>query len=198
MRSHFTAAKNYTWTYWILTNMPSGIIQTLNSLSLPQGAIVKAVFYLLSGLTCVFAFLVVASRNVFHSVICFALCLIGVAGIYLYLDAEFLAMAQILVYVGAIAALFVFAVMLTGKVKRPAERNFSVLIPSVVSLVFLLILVNIIKEAPWKVNAAVTPPLSLIQLGKLLMSTYALPFEVVSIILLAALVGAVVIGKGKK
>jgi len=163
-----------------------------------QGTIIKSVFYLLSGLTCVFAFLVVASRNVFHSVISFALCLIGVAGIYLYLDAEFLAMAQILIYVGAIATLFVFAVMLTEKVKMPPERNRYILISAVVSLAFLMLLVNIIKKAPWKVSAALQLPLSLTQLGKLLMSTYVLPFEVVSVILLAALVGVVVVGKAQK
>lgn len=176
----------------------SGIIQVLNNFSLPQGTIINAFFYLISGLTCVLAFLVVASRNVFHSVICFALCLIGVAGIYLYLDAEFLAMAQILIYVGAIATLFVFAVMLTEKVKRSPVRNRYILIPAAVSLVFLLLLVNIINKVPWKVGAANTSPLSLTQLGKLLMSTYDLPFEVISAIILVALVGVVVIGRTKK
>lgn len=165
---------------------------------LTQGTVTKAVFYLLSGLTCVFAFWVVVSRNVFHSVICFAFCLIGIAGIYLYLDAEFLAMAQILIYVGAIATLFVFAVMLTEKVKRPPEKNRLFLVPAIIVLAFLLLLVNIIKKSPWKASAGVTAPLSLGQLGKLLMSTYSLPFEVISIILLVALVGAVVIGRAHK
>lgn len=178
--------------------MLNGIIRLLNNFGLPQALVIETVFYLLAGLTCVFAFLVVASRNVFHSVIYFSLCLIGVAGIYLYLDAEFLAMAQILIYVGAIATLFVFAIMLTEKVKRPPEGKRYILVSGTVSLTFLLVLVNIIKKNPWKAGMGPEAPLSLAGLGELLMSTYALPFEVISVVILIALVGAVVIGKVKK
>lgn len=178
----------------------SGLIQLLNNFGLPQEFIIKATFYSLASLTCLFALFVVTSRNVFHSAIFLALTLIGVAGVYLYLDAEFLAVIQVLIYVGAIITLFIFAIMLTSKIQDLAIRqtNQQVVISAMVALAMLFLFINIIKMNAWKITFLRPGPLSLIQLGKSLMSTYALPFEVISLILLAALVGAIVIGKVKK
>lgn len=178
----------------------SGLIQTLNNFGLPQEFIIKATFYCVASLTCLFALLVVISRNVFHSAIFLALTLMSVAAVYLYLDAEFLAAIQILIYVGAIITLFIFAIMLTSKIQDTAIRqtNRQVLISAAVASTLLFIFINIIDRNPWKTAVSSALPLDLSKLGKSLMSTYALPFEVVSLILLAALVGAIVIGKVKK
>lgn len=167
---------------------------------MPQGFIINATFYSIAGLTCLFALLVVISRNVFHSAIFLALTLIGVAGVYLYLDAEFLAVIQVLIYVGAIITLFIFAIMLTAKIQDLAIRqtNQQALISATVAVAILFLFINIIKLNPWKISLSKSEPLSLAQLGEYLMSDYALPFEVISLILLAALVGAIVIGRVNK
>lgn len=178
----------------------SGLIQLLNNFGLQQEFILKATFYSLAGLTCLFALFVVISRNVFHSAIFLALTLIGVAGVYLYLDAEFLAVIQVLIYVGAIITLFIFAIMLTTKIQDLAIRqtNSQVLISALAALTLLFLFINIINRNPWQAGVSLALPLDLSRLGKSLMTTYALPFEVISLILLAALVGAIVIGKVKK
>lgn len=155
-------------------------------------------FYLLSGLTCLFALMVVTSRNVFHSAIYLAFTLIGVAGIYLFLDAEFLAAAQILIYVGAIVTLFVFSVMLTTKTRRPLQRGRYLLVTGGVSFLLLIFLINIILKSPLKEGEPSETTLGVEELGRALMSVYALPFEIISVILMIALIGAVVIGKVRK
>ncbi len=182
----------------------SGLIQTLNNIlhafGLPQEFIISASFYLIAALTVVFAFLVVTSKNIFHSAVFLALTLIGVAAVYLFLDAEFVAVVQILIYVGAVVTLFIFAIMLTTKIsdKSIRQTNHQVLASCLVVLGLFFLLINIISSNPWRDGAETIKPLGLDQLGKSLMSTYLLPFEVISLILLAALVGAIVIGKVKR
>ena len=178
----------------------SGLIQQLNNIAVGQEFIVKAVFYLIAGLTIFFSFRIVISSNVFHSAIFLALALIGIACIYLYLDAEFLAVIQILIYVGAIVTLFIFAIMLTARIQDRTIRqtNQQVLASIVVTSIFLCLFITLIRTMPWHAIVPKTEALSLAQLGRSLMTTYVLPFEVISLILLAALVGAIVIGKVKK
>ncbi len=179
----------------------SGLIQQLNNIGIPQENIIKVTFYLIAAVTCFFALRIVISRNVFHRALFLALTLIGVACVYLYLGAEYLAVMQILIYVGAIVALFVFVIMLTTKIQNRAIRqlNSQVLISVVVTSALLCLLISIIRTSPW--HKPVLPPAGLLnisQLGRSLALNYVLPFEVVSLILLAALVGAIAIGKAKK
>jgi NADH-quinone oxidoreductase subunit J len=178
----------------------NGLIQQLNNIGLPQEFILKAVFYTIAGLTIFFAVRMVISRNIFHSAVFLALTLIGVACIYLYLDAEFLAIIQILIYVGAIVTLFIFAIMLTARIQDRAIKqvNQQVLISAAASLAFLCLFVTIIMRNPWHAARAKPETLSLEQLGRALMTAYVLPFEVISLVLLVALVGAIVIGKVRK
>ena len=178
----------------------SGLIQQLNNIAVPQEFILKAVFYLIEGLTVFFALRMVISRNVFHSAILLALTLMGIACIYLYLEAEFLAVVQILIYVGAIVTLFIFVIMLTTRIQDRAIRqtNRQVLASVVVTSIFLCLFIAMIGRNPWHAARPKTEVLSLAQLGMSLMTTYVLPFEVISLILLVALVGAAVIGKIRK
>lgn len=181
--------------------MLNGIIHQLNNCGLLLLTTAQAIFYILAGLAILFAFMVVSCRNIFHSAIYLALTLIAVAGIYLYLGAEFIAVAQVLIYVGAIVTLFIFAVMLTSRVETiaVAEKHYHVLIAGLVSLAFLFLLFNLAGRGEWVVSAGEGAAVfNLNHLGRELMTTYALPFEVLSMIILAALVGAVVIGKAKK
>ncbi len=180
--------------------MQSGLIQQLSNFGLPQETVIRAVFYLICAITVFFSLGVVTARNVFHSAISLAMALMGIACVYLYLDAEFLAVAQILVYVGAIVILFLFVIMLTANIQDRAIRqtNSQVLISAAGALAFLVLLIKIIKGNLWQAANQASAPISIKELGKSLMTTYILPFEVISLILLAVLVGAIVIGKSDK
>ncbi|MFA5147717.1 MAG: NADH-quinone oxidoreductase subunit J [Candidatus Omnitrophota bacterium] len=187
--------------------MMNGLIRQLsdivNNYGLPQDFVVQASFYVLAGLACVFAFGVVAMRNIFHCAVSLALCLFCIAGVYLFLNAEFLAVVQVIIYVGAIVTLFLFAIMLTANIKDRSIRqaNSQALISAVVTAAILSFFIYIIMGNPWKIpasGAAAPAGPGLNDIGRALMSSYALPFEFISLILLAALVGAIVIGKVKK
>lgn len=161
---------------------------------------VEFIFYLVAGFACVFALLTVVSRNIFHSAIYLTLVLLSIAGIYFYLDAEFLGIIQVLIYVGAIITLFVFAIMLTAKMDDVSIKqvNDQVAVSAAVSLGLFFALVTIININPWFKGIVNSPSVSLKQLGESLLTVYVLPFEFISLILLATLVGAIVIGKAKK
>lgn len=178
----------------------SGLIQLLNNTGLSQDIVIKATFYPIACATLLFALLVVTSRNIFHSAVYLAAALIGIACIYLYLDAEFLAIVQILIYVGAIVTLFIFTIMLTAQSVTGSMRETirRIWIPALASLAIFFMLVKVMAKAPWHAVLQETTSFSLPQLGKFLMSKYVLPFEVISLISLAALVGAIVIGKDHK
>ena len=184
--------------------MVSGPIQLLNNLlnnyGLPQGFIVQASFYVIAASAVISALGVVTSRNIFHCAIFLAFSLFCVAGVYLFLSAEFLAVVQVLIYVGAIVTLFLFAIMLTANIGDRSIRhtNRQVLAGGVVAIIISVFFIFIIIREPWKKALVQARPLTLQEIGKSLMSAYALPFEVISLILLAALVGAIVIGKVKK
>lgn len=179
----------------------NGLIQQLNSIGIPEGNIIKGVFYFIAALTIFCALRIVMSRNVFHSALFLALTLIGVACVYLFLGAEFLAVMQILIYVGAIVALFVFVIMLTTKIQNRtiSQLNSQVLISVIATAVLLCLLIVIIRMSPWQ-KSAFEPAevLNITQLSSSLTLNYVLPFEVVALILLAALVGAITIGRSKK
>ena len=180
--------------------MMNGLIQLLSSYGISHDLIIKATFYSIAGLTLLFALFVVLSRNIFHAAVYLAMALIGIACVYLYLDAEFLAIVQVLIYVGAIVTLFIFTVMLTADIDTGSIRGIiqRISVSALVSLAIFFIFFKVITTTAWKASLPGEASVSLSQLGKSLMLEYALPFEVISLILLAALVGAIVIGKAEK
>jgi len=135
---------------------------------------------------------VVTLPNLFRAALSLGLVLIGVAGLFILLEAEFLALAQILVYVGAILTLVVFAIMLTAKlqtapVAAPRSRVGSAAIASAGLFVVLASTTRALL-GPMPVAAhAVTLP----SLGQQLVTTLVLPFELISLVFVAAIVGAV-------
>ena len=182
----------------------SGLIQLLNNLlnnyGLPQGFIVQASFYVPESGSNDELSRVVTSRNIFHCAVFLALALFCIAGVYLFLSAEFLAVVQVLIYVGAIVTLFLFAIMLTANIGDRSIRhtNRQVLAGSVIAIMICAFFIFVIVGEPWKKALVQAQPLTLQEIGKSLMSVYALPFEVISLILLAVLVGAIVIGRVNK
>ena len=158
-------------------------------------------FYPIALCVCAFAILTVTSRDIFHSAVWLAMTLLSVAGIYFYLNAEFLGVIQILVYVGGIITLFVFAIKLTAHIGDHTiqQANHQVGIVAIVSLILFYVLLKVIGANPWvALGDQGTPVISLKELGEMLMTVYVLPFEFISLILLGAMVGAIIIGKVKK
>ncbi|HNX68026.1 MAG TPA: NADH-quinone oxidoreductase subunit J [Candidatus Omnitrophota bacterium] len=154
--------------------------------------------YIVMALVLVFALGVVTLRNLFHSALCLAAVLVGTATVYLALRADFVAAIQILVYVGAVMTLIIFAIMLTEhlgeKTIRQTNRQSPAAILGLLGFIFMIGLV--ILRTPWPVTKrALATGTSVMSLGKALMGSYVFPFEIISVILIAALIGAVVIAK---
>lgn len=162
---------------------------------------VGIVFWILSFVILVSGFMVVSLRNIFHCAMFLILCLSGVAGIFILLNAEFLAAAQVLIYVGAVAILMVFAIMLTSnlasrKIMMTNQKAGAALLACMVFAVGVLFLIKITdRAAVWQMSEEAIPADNVLVIGKLLMTKFMLPFEVVSIILLAAMIGAIVLAR---
>ena len=151
-------------------------------------------FFGLAALVLLGAVWVVTLRNLFRAALSLGLVLLGVAGLFLLLEAEFLAFVQILIYVGAILTLVVFAVMLTAKLRGspevPASRQ--PLAAALASLGLFAVLACATKPLVWPAApAAEAVPLAV--LGQQLVTTLILPFEVISLVFVAAIVGALAI-----
>ena len=144
------------------------------------------------------ALMVVTTRNLLHAALWLVVTLFGVAVLYAILQANFLAVVQVVIYIGAIAILFIFAVMLTRRelMEKGRQTSSSWWIPALLGLVILIGLVFLILSVPGVDRTAAIMPAGLdtVQaLGTALVSpdAYVLPFEVASVLMLAALVGAV-------
>lgn len=157
----------------------------------------QLIFYLLSFIIIVSSIYVVTLKNIFHSAIFLILTLFSVAGIFILLGAEFLAVSQVLIYVGAVSVLMIFAIMLTSRLasKKIVQSNEQVTTAIFICAGFLLISLGSFANTVWRVNTEPLPENNIMTIGKLLMTDYVLPFEVVSIVLLAALIGAIVLSR---
>ena len=155
------------------------------------------VFAAVSLVTLGAAVAVVTNKNILHSAFFLVLAFVGVASIYVLLEAPFIAVVQVLVYIGAIAILIVFAIMLTRRLmsEEMEQRNQQWIWALLGALVLFGVLGWIVYSANWPVIEAAAPldPISL--LGQELLSTYVVPFEIASVLLLAALVGSILIGR---
>ncbi len=151
-----------------------------------------ALITLLSGLRCV------TTRNMFHAALYLTIALFGVAAMFALLEAGFLALAQLIVYVGAIAILIIFAVMLTrGALTMPtgAQFNSQAGLAAVVAAAMLFILLRVLPGFAYPVVEAAVPADITTTVGRSLVNEFVLPFEVASVLLLAALVGAIYIAR---
>jgi NADH-quinone oxidoreductase subunit J len=168
---------------------------------MPADQIVRyIVFFILTVMTLGGALGVVVSRNLFHSALFLVLSFAGVVGYYVLLDAGFLAAVQLLIYIGAIAILILFAVMLTRGLmaKRQSQQNQQWLIAALVALLIFVVLAVVLWQVGWPVaseQALASPNVSVSQLGQELLGPYVIPFEVASVLLLVALIGAVILAR---
>lgn len=157
-------------------------------------------FYLLSALAVAAGLALVLYRNLLHAVLALAVASLAIAGLMLTLSAEFLALVLVLVYVGAVVVLGVFAVFLTGHFDHPTLPPSNELrgISAVVALALTVLLCGVVLIQPPAAALAAPRSLSVQDLGVLLLTEYVLPFELVSVLLLASLVGALVIARRKE
>lgn len=163
-------------------------------------------FIAIAAMTVTSAIMVVTLPNILRSALFLAFTFLGVAGLYVLANAEFLAAMQVLIYVGAITVLIMFALVLTqqlmgAKIKQ-SSRGWFLAAPAA-ALMFAFLAKSFIEpfKATGGMVASVPAPAdagTLISIAQLLLQPYVLPFELASLILLAALVGAIVIAKEEK
>jgi len=161
----------------------------------------KLTFYILAVISTASAIMVVSLRNLFHAVLSLALFLLGIAGLYLILQAEFLAILQVFIFVGAVVVLFLFVVMLTEGIGDVtiSQTNRQRVPALITTLVILFTLTSVFIATPGLGIKEVSFS-SLQEFGHLLLNNYVLPFEALSLVLLIALFGVVILThkKGKK
>jgi NADH-quinone oxidoreductase subunit J len=166
-------------------------------------------FYALSGLAVLASALVIGQRNPMYSVLFLIAAFAALAGLYIQLDAPFVAVAQIIIYAGAIMVLFLFVVMLlnapqedgaewdrTHPLRRPGIGRVGAVLAGVliVQLAYALMQVNELEAAVGSQTGAVTVS-SVRELGKVLFDRHAFAFEATSVLILVAMVGAVVLAR---
>ena len=155
-------------------------------------------FYMLAGVTLAAATGVVFKRNLVHSAFLLSVTFLGVAGLYMTLEAQFLAAVQALVYSGAVAVLVVIGVMLTQRenMSQSNPPNAMVAAGGFAALTIVGVLVWAILATPWKTGKGAV--VSVADIGRRFLTDFAPPFEAIALLLLAALIGAVVLFKGGK
>jgi len=151
-----------------------------------------AVFLAFGALTVGSAAVVAFSRRIVHSVFALLFTFFGVAGLYALLGADFLAATQIMIYVGGILVLLLFGVMLTHKIASVELKSASFQRgpAAVICLALLALLLVVIYRTPWRIRPTSEMGTTAQQIGRLLMTDYLLPFEVISVLLFAVLIAA--------
>ena len=157
----------------------------------------EIVFWLVAVFTIVSASFVVLNNQLLYSAIALLFSLFGVAGLYIFLWADFIAGIQLLVYIGGINVLIIFGIMLTNKISsvRLSQTNVQQGVGAVVALWLLILISLVISKTPWLQIEASEPEETVSVIGTLLLSKYLLPFEAISLLLLGALIGAALLSR---
>jgi NADH-quinone oxidoreductase subunit J len=158
------------------------------------------IFYLFAAVTLISAFFVVTNRNVVYSAFFLLFTFFGVAGMYALLGADFVAVVQLIIYVGGILILLLFGVMLTNKITNVEIKTGTInILPATIGVgLFAGALLAAMINSNWKSNQVETPIPTTAILGTMLIKDYLLFFELLGIILLIALIGAASIARRDK
>ena len=157
------------------------------------------IFYLLGALILIFGVLTVVTRMIFRAAVYLLLALIGIAGIYILMDMQFVAALQIVIYVGGIVVLIIFSIFLTHEAgeKLPPQKRFRIFLSFLLAFIGLVFTCYILFGHLFSPGGIAPIDHSVRNIGRQLLDYtrygYAFPFEVVSILLLAALIGSIVI-----
>lgn len=157
----------------------------------------SAFFACLAGLTLGGALLAAFARRLIHAIFALLALFLGIAGLYVYLSADFLAAVQIILYAGGILVLLIFGVMLTHDVQDARlETTYTDLVPGVIlSGGLFMALVNLVFKAPWPQRPVPPWAPTTTSIGKAFVGEYLVAFEYASIVLLLAVIGATVIAR---
>ena len=155
------------------------------------------IFLLIAALVIASAFWVVFSPNLIHSAVSLLFTLFGTAGLYIFLYADFIAATQVVIYVGGILVLIIFGVMLTSKIETPsiAASSKNQFIGGIGAFAIFILQAGIIFNTKWNIGNIQSRDTTVNTIGKLLLNEYLLPFEIVSILLLSALIGAALLSR---
>jgi NADH-quinone oxidoreductase subunit J len=159
------------------------------------------VFYILAALTVAGGLAAILLKNTVHCALALTVAFAGLALLFLELDAQFAGFAQILVYIGAVAILVVFAILLTKGSETPTGGVFSKLWPvglMIAAAVFAVLGWAVLQTAPMLPKAAPAPVVTVQQIGQALVGRYVLPLEIIAVLLTAAMIGAVIIAIHEK
>ena len=160
--------------------------------------ITQILFWILAVVTLFSALMVITSKNPVYSVLWLIITFFTISGHYILLNAQFLAVVNIIVYAGAIMVLFLFVLMLMNLTKdtEPQKSKWLKIAGALAGGSLLLVLIAALKNTEQQMTELGSGNIGLIQnLGKVLFSDYVVPFEISSILFLSAMVGAVSIGK---
>ena len=154
-------------------------------------------FGLIVALTLGSAFVVVLSKQLLYSAIALLFTLFGIAGLYIFMWADFMAGVQIIVYIGGCLVLLIFGIMLTNKISSVniSHTSLQKSVGAVIALGVLGLLIPMILNTSWYQLSSKEPSQTADSIGRLLMMEYLLPFEVASLLLLGALIGAAMLSR---
>ncbi len=150
-------------------------------------------FWIIAAITVGAAFGVAAVRNLIHSVALLIVTFAGVAGLYITLSADFIAVVQILIYIGAIAILLIFAIVLTPRAGRLNQEGFMLLPALVLAALVAGTMIFVAFDTSWAISERDGFEDTATAIGDLLLDKYALPFEIASVLLLSAIIGAILL-----
>lgn len=152
-----------------------------------------AAFWILAAVTVGSALMVVVVRNLIHAVMLLVVSFVGMAGLYVTLSADFVAVAQVLIYAGAISVLILFAIMLTPRAGRDNAETFLRLPALLLAVLLGFTMALVAVETDWEIASRGGFEETASVIGEALLSKYVLPFEMASVLLLAAMIGAIVL-----
>jgi NADH-quinone oxidoreductase subunit J len=159
----------------------------------------EVIFFVIAAVTVIGGLGTVLARNVVHSALFLILALLSVAGIFILLAADFLAIVQILIYGGAVTILILFAMMLTRVRDLPAapdgpQKPFAI----VMALVFMVTSIAAVTSTEYPNESDRINVISFEEIGRALFTTWAVPFEIASLVLMVALLGAIILARGEE
>lgn len=151
-------------------------------------------FYVVGFIVCLSAFGVVALKSIVHSAFALFFSLFGVAALYVFLGADFVAAIQLIVYVGGILILLLFGILFTTNIYKVEikSRGLNLGIGLLIAIPMLLAGIFVIKMTPWNLKEGEFEP-TVERLGDLLLGKFLLPFEIISIVLLMIMLGAIIL-----
>jgi NADH:ubiquinone oxidoreductase subunit 6 (subunit J) len=162
--------------------------------------VTSIIFYVVAALIIFTALKMVLSTNLVHSALFMAATFMFIAIIYVLLNADYLAVVQVMIYVGAISILFVFGVMLTKRTYMETSSQFNRYkkYGAVVAILIFIVFVRTIVVSSFAATGGTAADSSILAISSLLLNDYSIAFEVSGVLLLSSTIGAIVIGKGVK